>query len=66
MEKLIDFITHRYQLCVKWNADPAKMCDQAFGALELYYTLNPNQFDECEHLWNEEWHPKFLRLMGVM
>ena len=62
MEKLIQFMQYRYKMAKEWGANPMKMCDQAFGALELYHSMNPDQFDECEKLWNDEWHNKFLAL----
>ena len=62
MEKLIQFIENRYNMAYFWgNAE--KMLDQAFGALEFYHTEHPDQFDECEKLWNDVWHPKFLALV---
>lgn len=64
MEKLINFIEGRYNMAYYWgNVD--NMLNQAFGALEFYHTQNPDQFDECARLWNEEWCPKFLALKGL-
>ena len=64
MEKLISFIEGRYNMADYWgNIDT--MLNQAFGALEFYHTQNPDQFDECERLWNDVWHPKFLALKGL-
>lgn len=63
MEKLIQFIEYRYTMASFWGADAEKMLDQAFGALEFYHTEHPDQFDECEKLWNDVWHPKFLALV---
>lgn len=68
MEKLIDFIECRYNMAYYWaNGDHIfvnNMLNQAFGALEFYHSQNPDQFDECERLWNDEWYPKFLALEG--
>lgn len=64
MEKLIAFIESRYNMAYYWG-NAKEMCSQAFGALEFYYSVNPDQFTECERLWNEEWHPKFLALQGL-
>lgn len=67
MEKLIKFIEGRYNMAYYWyqgdTAAIGKLLNQAFGALEFYHHQNPEQFDECERLWNEEWHPKFLELL---
>lgn len=69
MEKLIKFIEGRYNMAYYWcEGDIAgidRLLNQAFGALEFYHHQNPDQFDECERLWNEEWHPKFLALKGL-
>jgi hypothetical protein len=62
MEKLIQFIAHRYKCVVEWGQDPKVMVNQAFGAVEMYATLHPDQYAECEELWYE-WHPKFLATM---
>ena len=60
MEKLINFIINRYNMAVQGN-NPTTMFNQAFGALEMYHWLNPDQFHECEILW-EEWRIKFEEL----
>ena len=62
MEKLVKFIAYRYFLAKEYG-NAQKMCDQAFGALELYHTMNPDQFDECEALWLDTWYPKFAELI---
>lgn len=66
MEKLINFIESRYNMARDYHignhAGISTMLNQAFGALEFYHWQNPDQFEECERLWNEEWHNKFLRL----
>lgn len=62
MEMLIKFIEGRYNMAYFWGADAMTMCSQAFGALEFFHTANPDRFDECEKLWNDEWHNKFLAL----
>ena len=58
MENLINFINNRYAKAVKYPATALIMCDQAFGALEYHYTVNPQDFSECEAYWNEM-RPKF-------
>lgn len=64
MEQIIKFIEGRYNMAYYWgNVD--NMLSQAFGALEFYHTQNPDKFDECERLWTEVWHPKFLALKGL-
>ena len=69
MEKLLSFIESRYTMAYFWaNGDIAtidRMCNQAFGALEFFHSAYPDLFDECERLWNEEWHPQFLALKGL-
>lgn len=69
MEQLIKFIEGRYNMAYFWGNDDIatidRMLNQAFGALEFYHWQNPEQFDECERLWNDEWHPKFLALKGL-
>lgn len=65
MEKLIEFIENRYKMAVDWGADADIMRQQAFGAIEFYHWEHHNSFEEVERLWNEEWHPKFLALMGI-
>ena len=62
MEKLIQFIAYRYTMAEHYG-NVENMLNQAFGALELYHHMNPNKYDECEKLWNDVWHPKFLALI---
>ena len=64
MEQLVNFIETRYNMAYYWGSVDT-MLNQAFGALEFYHAQNPDQFDECERLWNEVWHPKFLALKGL-
>lgn len=62
MEKLIQFIAYRYAMAENYG-NVEVMLNQAFGALELYHHMNPSEYDECEKLWNDVWHPKFLALI---
>lgn len=66
MDKLIQFIESRYNMarnyCAGDSENLTRLLNQAFGALEFYHWQNPDQFEEVERLWNEEWHGKFLAL----
>ena len=60
MDKLIDFIKYRYSLACEYPEHAETMRHQAFGALEMYHNLNPDEYGKCERLWCDEWLPKFI------
>ncbi len=63
-EKIKNWIENEYHDCIKHHSDPHAALTRSFGVLMfgLNELIPSCEFDELGKWWDDEMHPKFLKL----